>query len=63
MKRMIPEPGKVTKCSFKNDGRNTIVYVPIKNLDELPIRFDLITSNPISIANVYAFYSNFNTEV
>lgn len=63
MRRMIPDPGKVIKCSFENEGRNSNIYVPIKNLDELPIKFDLILSNSVAIASVYAYYSEINGEV
>lgn len=64
MRRMIPDPEKVIKCSWKNVGRNSIIYVPIKNVDELPITFDLITSNSVSsIGQIYAFYSDLNGEV
>ena len=64
MKRMIPDPGKVIKCSHENDGRVSRVYIPINNLDELPITFDLIiTSSTNMIAHLFVFYSNINGEL
>ena len=64
MRRMVPDTGKAIKCSFENVGRVTNIYVPIKNLDELPITFDLIITNgPNMIVPVIAFYSVPNDEV
>ena len=58
---MIPDPGKIIKCSFKNSGRYSVIYVPIKNVDELPITFDIILSNSASaIVHMYAYHSKIN---
>lgn len=58
MRRMINDPGKIIKCSYENVGRESKIYVPVKNIDELPIRFDLIISNLSAIAPVFAYYSD-----
>ena len=64
MRRMIPDPEKLIKCSLKNVGRQSRIYVPFKNLDDLPVRFDLIIiSGPAVITPIIAYYSKTDEQV
>ena len=63
MRRMITDPGKILKCTFENVGRATRIYVPIKNVNELPISYDLIITTKTMIIHGFAWYSEINGEV
>ena len=63
MRRMIADPGKVLECTFENVGRTTQLHIPVNNLSELPITFDLIIPSLGLISHAFAWYSSINEEV
>ena len=63
MRRMEPDPGRLIECKHENSGRETIIYVPIKDRSELHVTFDLIIPNGAIIIPILAYYSYINGEV
>ena len=63
MKRMNPDPGNLIECKHENIGRESIIYVPLKDINELHVTFDLIVPNRSMIIPVIAYYSYINGEV
>ena len=63
MRRMTADLGRVYKCEHENYERNTIIYIPITDLSDLPVRFDIIIPAQNITAPLTVRYSEMNNEV
>ena len=63
MRRMIADLGRVIKCEHENIERITNIYIPITDLSDLPVKFDIIIPTQNITTTITVRYSELNGEV